>query len=47
MKKLDLDRIHEDEENFLDTDKKRALALDRRKLKPKILDIKSEIFVVP
>ena len=45
LKKLDFDRINEEDEDFLDTDRKRKLALDENKLRPKILGVKSALFV--
>jgi hypothetical protein len=40
LEKLDLDRICEQEEDFLNTDRKRELALNKGSLKPKILAVK-------
>ena len=37
MSKLDIDRLHEEEEDFLHTDRNKRLALDKAKLKPRIL----------
>ena len=34
LSRLDMDRIKEEEEDFLTTDRRKALALDRRQLKP-------------
>ena len=47
LEKLDLDRICEQEEDFLNTDRKRQLALNKGTLKPKILAVKQQIHFEP
>jgi|DEB0MinimDraft_12_1074336.scaffolds.fasta_scaffold36625_4 hypothetical protein len=39
VKKFDMDRIHEEEENFLETDRKKPLAIDKTTLVPKITGV--------
>ena len=34
IERIDMDRIQEEEENFLETDRRKPLALDEDKLKP-------------
>ena len=39
VKKFDMDRILEEEENFLETDRKKPLALDQKDMIPKITHV--------